>query len=214
MALREGRPALVRERLMNPLGLADALGFRPMGAWIRSMLAEAAALDGRLDEAAELVAQVEPFIEVVGLAEVDMTSGCAFAHHFLGDSEQARALALRAARDAAGLGAWTLVLDALHVASIAGAAVEAAELVDGYELQPEGTVGEAKVLDIRARAAGEPQAMVEAGEALAATGMVWHGAKALVTAADVLEATDPASAESARLRAGELATVDGVELTL
>ncbi len=210
LALLEGRPDLVRERLQHPKAMADALGFDLMGAWIRSALAEAAVLEGDRAAAAALVSEVRPFIrEPLSLVHLDMLWRVGMVEHATGDAFMARTTLIEGGERAAELGNVTLALGMWHSAAQLGAAAEAARLIHGLAAVFEGPGPRARVAEIEARAEGDAEALRQAAETMDRQGMVLHAARAYAGLAALLADTHPDGAREASWRARELATVNG-----
>ena len=215
VAMQEGRPQQVRERLLNPLGLADALGFEGMAGWMRAHLAEAALLEGNETEAVEYVNKVLPLIgEDPGLPHLDMAWSVAEVQHALGDTAVAATTLLEAADSCRQLGAPAVAFAMLHVAAGMGSAGEALSAVEELDFDPEGVGGQARLAEIRARADEDPEALAAVADALEATGLRIMAARAHLGIGELYDRVDAEAAKAARKKARELATVDGVELRI
>ena len=215
VAYHEGRPAQMRERLLNPLGLADALGFEEMAGWMRAELAAAALLEGDHEDAAEHVNRMLPLIEdELGLAQLDMARAVAEVQAALGDVLTAGTNLVEAAEHAHQLGADTIAFALLHSAGLAGQAQAAIEAIEAMGIEPEGPSGRARLLELQARATADPELMLEAAEAFDDIGARVMAARTFGVAADLLAPIDADRAAEVRARAAELATVDGVRLSV
>ncbi len=215
LALLEGRPDLMRERLQHAAATADALGFDLMGAWVRSALAEAALLIGDLAEAAALAEQVRPLLrEPLAMVHLDMIWRVSMVEHATGDVFMALTTLIEAGERAAERGLAILALDIWHSAAQLGGASEVAPLVRGLDTIFEGPGPLARIAEIEARAGGDAEALREAAEIMARQGMIVHAARAHAGLSDLLAATDPDGAAAAARRARELATVDERELMI
>ncbi len=213
VAFHEGRPSQMRERLLNPLGLADALGFEKMAGWMRAELSAAALLEGAHDDAIAHVNRMIPLIDDdLGLAELDMARAIAEVQAALGDGVRAGSSLLEAAAHAHTLGADTIAFALLHSASFCGQAAAAVDALEAMGIEPEGPGGAARVLEMRGRAGGDASVLVSAGHAYVACGARVLAARVFRAAADLLAETDPAEADRVRALAVAQATVDGVEV--
>ncbi|MEM7288212.1 MAG: winged helix-turn-helix domain-containing protein [Actinomycetota bacterium] len=215
VAYHEGRPGQMRERLLNPLGLADALGFEEMAGWMRAELAAAALLEGDHEDATDHVNRMIPLIEdELGLAQLDMARAVAEVQTALGDRITAGTNLLEAAEHAHELGAGTIAFALLHSAAMSGQASAALEALDVMGIEPEGPSGTARLLEMRGRAADDPDQLIAAAEAFDEFGARVMAARTFAAAADLLEAAEDVRVVEVRERSDALATVDGVRLRL
>ena len=213
VAYHEGRPAQMRERLLNPLGLADALGFQEMAVWMRAELSAAALLEGDHQDATDHVNRMLPLIQDdIGLAQLDMARAVAEVQAALGDRITAGSNLLEAAEHAHNLGADTIAFALLHSAAMAGQAGAALDAIEAMEIEPEGPSGQARLLEMRGRADESPDTLIAAADAFERFGARVMAARTLKVAAALLEGSDPDRSADVAARSEALATVDGVLL--